>query len=273
MVSWSWKNTETGCTASLGCILNAWTFGVLASMLSQHGAIPRWQIATRHAGASRLQEEKLKVRPRNVNTRRAPAIPVPARARARARHRFEERNPKSSPALGGWCTKVEGEEERRRKKGGRKRETPIAYRAVERDKSNEDRDRKNGRSHSTVNWIEISDLAGLSLGLVPDLVSITTTSSLPTDYRVRTTSHERSTDRRCGAMHDGVHLEDDVAETLPSARSRNNLLAFPSYAIIMRISAGKIAKPLQKAANVSYGRYVVYLISDIFILLLELTEK
>lgn len=32
------------------------------STLGQHGAIPRWQIAAKHARMSRLQEEKLKVR-------------------------------------------------------------------------------------------------------------------------------------------------------------------------------------------------------------------
>lgn len=164
--------------------LYTWTFGVRVFTLSKHGAIRRWQIATRHAGASRLQEEKLKVQPRNVNTRHAPAIPVLAHTLTSSSRRAKLKS--SSPTLRGYARRRKEKE----KKGRRKRETPIAYRAVECDKSTKIEIGKTGVV--TRAWIGSKlAISQSSLGLVPDLNSITATSSLPTDYRLRTTSHER----------------------------------------------------------------------------------
>lgn len=185
-------------------------------MLSQHDAIPVDK--SRRGTRERLQEEKLKVRLRNVNTRRAPAIPVPAR------HRFEEAKPKlSSPTLGGCARRWKVK--RKRKKKGRRRETLIAYRAVERDKSTKIEIGKTGVV--TRAWIgsklAISQGSLRVLGLVPNLISITTTSSLPTDYRLQTMNRLPTAGAAQCTM---AHLEDDVAENEALSRKKPSCIPF-----------------------------------------------
>lgn len=163
--------------------------------LGQHGAISRWQIAAKHARVSRLQEKKLKVRPRNVNNTR--------RARRgdscfRARHRLEERGVEG-------CARRWKAKKRRRKK--RKKETRAdRIPSCGRTRINQTKIEigKTKPSHSSVNRIEISDLVGLvAMGLVPDPITATRPpASLPTDYRLQTILYERlwiSTDCRAGA--------------------------------------------------------------------------
>lgn len=139
------------------------------------------------------------------------------------------------PVSGGCARRWKAKKKKGKEKdGGRKRETPIAYRAVECDKSAEIEIGKTGVV--TRAWIgsKLAISQG-SLGPVPDLISITTTSSLPTDYRLPDCQPWASTDRRCGAMHGGVHLEDDVAEN--EVLSRAIAIPWENLLVVSRFHA------------------------------------
>lgn len=133
-------------------------------------------------------------------------------------------------------------EKKEKKNGGRKRETPIAYRAVERDKSAEIEIGKTGVV--TRAWIgsKLAISQG-SLGPVPDLISITTTSSLPTDYRLHTTaSHECLPTAGVARCTMSRRQRREEWGSIPRDRhpARESSCRFPR--VITRISPGKIAR-------------------------------
>lgn len=171
---------------------------------------------------SRLQEKKLKVRPRNVNNTR--------RARRgdscfRARHRLEERGAEGCARR--W--KAKKKEERRKKRKKETRADRIPSRGRTRINQTKIEIGKTKPSHSSVNRIEISDLVGLvAIGLVPDPITATRPpASLPTDYRLQTILYTNGYEylpTAAPVRRDarGLHLEDGAVDLSPRSLVREH---------------------------------------------------